>query len=123
MFYDKYQKLCHQIGKSPFAVARDLGISSRTQGNWKSGSEPRYGTLKRIADYFNVDVSYFYEDDETLDHKDDNLVAGFIEEMRQKNTLTEDENLMLMMFRSVTDEQRQELIRIAMKMVLKDETR
>ena len=122
MFYDKYQKLCHQIGKSPFAVARDLGISSRTQGNWKSGSEPRYGTLKRIADYFNVDVSYFYEDDE-IESKDDKLVENFIEEMRQKNTLTEDENLMLMMFRSVSDEERQELIKAAMKMVLKDETR
>lgn len=122
MFYDKYQKLCHQIGKSPFAVARDLGISSRTQGNWKSGSEPRYGTLKRIADYFNVDVSYFYENDE-IESKDDKIVENFVEEMRQKNTLTEDENLMLMMFRSVTDEQRQELIKTAMKMVLKDETR
>lgn len=122
MFYDKYQKLCHQIGKSPFAVARDLGISSRTQGNWKSGSEPRYGTLKRIADYFNVDVSYFYEDDE-IKSKDDKIVENFIEEMQSKNELTEDENLMLMMFRSVTDEQRQELIKTAMKMVLKDETR
>ena len=122
MFYDKYQKMCHQIGKSPFAVARDLGISSRTQGNWKSGSEPRYGTLKRIADYFNVDVSYFYQDDE-IESKDDKIVENFVEEMRQKSTLTEDENLMLMMFRSVTDEQRQELIRIAMRMVLKDETR
>lgn len=122
MFYDKYQKLCHQIGKSPFAVARDLGISSRTQGNWKSGSEPRYGTLKRIADYFNVDVSYFYGDDE-IESKDDKIVESFIEEMQSKNVLTEDENLMLMMFRSVTDEQKQELIKTAMKMVLKDETR
>ena len=118
MFYDKYQKLCHQIGKSPFAVARDLGISSRTQGNWKSGSEPRYGTLKRIADYFNVDVSYFYEDDE-IESKDDKLVENFIEEMRQKNALTEDEQLLLDMFRSMTDEQKNALMKEAMRIKLK----
>lgn len=114
MFYERYQKLCHQIGKSPFAVARDLGISSRTQGNWKSGSEPRYGTLKRIADYFNVDVSYFY--DEPND-KDDHLVADFIDEL--KRDLTDDEQLLLDMFRTMTDEQKTALMKEAMRIKLK----
>lgn len=126
MFYDKYKELCAKKGVSPFAAARDLGISSRTQGNWKKGSSPRIGTLLKIADYFRVDVSYFDEDDDDgIDNtiEDTPIVRSFIEEMRQKNVLTEDENLMLMMFRSVTDEQRQELIKAAMKMVLKDETR
>ena len=123
MFYEKYARLCAERGLSVTGVARALHITPNAPSAWANGATPRNSTLKRIADYFNVDVSYFYEDDETLDHKDDNLVAGFIEEMRQKNTLTEDENLMLMMFRSVTDEQRQELIKKAMKMVLKDETR
>lgn len=122
MFYDRYVELCRKNGMSPTGVARKVGISSRTAADWALGSEPRNSTLKRIADYFNVDVSYFYEDDE-IENKDDHLVEGFIEEMRQKNVLTEDENLMLMMFRSVTDEQRQELIKAAMRMVLKDETR
>ena len=122
MFYDRYVELCRKNGMSPTGVARKVGISSRTAADWALGAEPRNSTLKRIADYFNVDVSYFYKDDE-IENKDDKLVENFIEEMRQKSTLTEDENLMLMMFRSVTDEQRQELIRIAMRMVLKDETR
>lgn len=116
MFYDKYQKLCHQIGKSPFAVARDLGISSRTQGNWKSGSEPRYGTLKRIADYFNVDVSFFYEDDE-IESKDDKLVENFISEM--KRDLTDDEHLLLDMFRTMNDEQKNALLKEAMRIKLR----
>ena len=122
MFYERYLELCRQRGLSPTGAGRRIGISSRTSANWAFGAEPRPDTVKRIADYFGVDVSYFYEDDE-IENKDDHLVEGFIEEMRQKNTLTEDENLMLMMFRSVTDEQRQELIKTAMKMVLKDETR
>lgn len=122
MFYERYLELCRQRGLSPTGAGRRIGISSRTSANWAFGAEPRPDTVKRIADYFGVDVSYFYEDDE-IESKDDKLVENFIEEMRQKNVLTEDENLMLMMFRSVTDEQRQELIKAAMKMVLKDETR
>lgn len=114
MFYDKYQKLCHQIGKSPFAVARDLGISSRTQGNWKSGSEPRYGTLKRIADYFNVDVSYFYD---VVESKDDKPVENFIGEL--KRDLTDDEQLLLDIFRTMTDEQKTALMKEAMRIKLK----
>ena len=116
MFYERYQKLCHQIGKSPFAVARDLGISSRTQGNWKSGSEPRYGTLKRIADYFNVDVSYFYEDDE-IENKDDKIVKKFIDEL--KRDLTDDEQLLLDIFRTMSDEQKNALMKEAMRIKLK----
>ena len=118
MFYDKYKELCAKKGVSPFAAARDLGISSRTQGNWKQGSEPRFGTLLRIAEYFHVPVSYF-EDDE-IENEDDKIADTPLvrEFMKQMNELTEDERLILMMFRSVTDTQRQELIRIAMKMVL-----
>ena len=115
MFYEKYQKLCHQKGLSPFAVARDLGISSRTQGNWKSGSEPRVGTLKRIADYFNVDVSYFYHDD--IKSNDDKLVENFIDEL--KRDLTDDEQLLLDMFRTMTDEQKTALMKEAMRIKLK----
>lgn len=122
MFYEKYARLCAERGLSVTGVARALHITPNAPSAWANGATPRNSTLKRIADYFNVDVSYFYEDDE-IESKDDKLVENFIEELRQKNVLTEDENLMLMMFRSVTDEQRQELIKAAMKMVLKDETR
>lgn len=122
MFYEKYARLCAERGLSVTGVARALHITPNAPSAWANGATPRNSTLKRIADYFNVDVSYFYEDD-VIESKDDKLVENFIDEMRQKNVLTEDENLMLMMFRSVTDEQRQELIKTAMKMVLKDETR
>lgn len=60
MFYDRYVELCRKNGMSPTGVARKVGISSRTAADWALGAEPRNSTLKRIADYFNVDVSYFY---------------------------------------------------------------
>ena len=120
MFYEKYARLCAERGLSVTGVARALHITPNAPSAWANGATPRNSTLKRIADYFNVDVSYFYDDeDEYAESKDDKLVENFIEEMRQKNVLTEDENLMLMLFRSVTDEQRQELIKTAMRMVLK----
>ena len=125
MFYDKYEELCRKRGISPFAAARHLGISSRTQGNWKKGSAPRFGTLLKIAEYFNVDMSYFddeitNDDDEITDAiKDTPLVQEFIDEMKKKNALTDDEQLLLDMFRSMTDEQKTALMKEAMRIKLK----
>lgn len=118
MFYERYLELCRQRGLSPTGAGRRIGISSRTSANWAFGAEPRPDTVKRIADYFGVDVSYFYEDDE-IEHKDDKLVENFIEEMRQKNVLTDDEQLLLDMFRSMTDEQKTALMKEAMRIKLK----
>jgi transcriptional regulator with XRE-family HTH domain len=118
MFYDKYKELCAKKGISPFAAARDLGISSRTQGNWKQGSEPRFSTLLKIAEYFRVDVSYFDDDDDKLtdEIEDTPLVRDFIKQM---NELTDDEQLLLDMFRTMTDEQKTALMKEAMRIKLK----
>lgn len=39
----------------------DLGFSTAIATKWKNGSVPRSTTLLQIAQYFNVDVSYFEE--------------------------------------------------------------
>lgn len=51
MFYDKLKPLCHSKGITPWRMATDLGISPRTQANWKKGSEPREETKIKIAEY------------------------------------------------------------------------
>lgn len=56
MFYDVYEKLCRKIGKSPSAVANELGLSSGTMPRWKAGAVPRNAQLRLIADYFGVTV-------------------------------------------------------------------
>ena len=56
MFFDNYVRLCNAIGKSPSLVANELGITSPTVTRWKSGSEPRYATLTKVADYFGITV-------------------------------------------------------------------
>lgn len=57
MFYEKFIKLCSQIGKAPSAVAIEIGINKSTVSNWKNrGTSPTDTTAQKIADYFGVSV-------------------------------------------------------------------
>ena len=58
MFFDTFSRLCNEKHKSPNAVAKELGIPSGSITNWKNGTNPRHGTLLKIADYFDVSVDY-----------------------------------------------------------------
>lgn len=59
MFYDVYIELCHNNGKSPSAVAQELGINKSNVSNWKNnGYTPRGAVLNKIAEYFSVSVDY-----------------------------------------------------------------
>ena len=58
MFWDKFVTLCSAKGISPNGVCADLGLSTATATKWKKGAIPRDTTLKKIADYFGVSVSY-----------------------------------------------------------------
>ena len=66
MFYEKYARLCAERGLSVTGVARALHITPNAPSAWSNGATPRNSTLKRIADYFNVDVSYFYKNFPTI---------------------------------------------------------
>ena len=58
MFWNRFVELCNQKGVSPNFVAKELGITSGSVTSWKKGSVPRDTTIKKIADYFGVPVSY-----------------------------------------------------------------
>lgn len=63
MFWDKYFVLCSKIGKTPNAVAKEIGISSGTLTGWKKHNKvPLDMTIKKVADYFGVPISYFSEE-------------------------------------------------------------
>lgn len=62
MFYDKFLELCIKNNQSPSAAAIDAGFSNAAAAGWKKGAVPRYSALKRLADYFDVPVSYFSEE-------------------------------------------------------------
>lgn len=57
MFYDQFHRLCMAKGVTPTQVARDLGLRQSTVSMWKKqGTTPKYDTLRKLADYFRVDV-------------------------------------------------------------------
>lgn len=56
VFYDNYLRLCNSVGKTPSAVALEIGLTKPSVSRWKSGSMPTDATLKRIADYFGISV-------------------------------------------------------------------
>jgi transcriptional regulator with XRE-family HTH domain len=58
MFWNNFVELCNANGKSPNKVCNELGFSNNTATKWKQGSIPRDTTLRKIADYFGVSVSY-----------------------------------------------------------------
>ena len=56
MFWENFQKLCSEAGKSPNAVAKELRISSGTVTEWKKGRSPQNATALKVADYFGITV-------------------------------------------------------------------
>lgn len=59
MFYERYCELCRECGKSPSAVAVEVGISKSAVSTWKNmGRIPKMEQLQKLADYFQVSVDY-----------------------------------------------------------------
>lgn len=84
---------------------------------------PKYETLHRIARGMGTSTEVLISkcDDFRIDISEDDspLLKGFIEELKEKDRLTDDEQLLLEIFRSMTDEQRNTMIREAMRIKLK----
>lgn len=65
--YEKYAKLRDARGLTDYAVAKSCGIGRSTMFDWKSGrSTPKQDKLVRIAEFFDVPVSYFYDDETNM---------------------------------------------------------
>ena len=63
--WDKFKKLCDEKGLKPNNVAKEIGIASGTITNWKNGKgTPKIDKLKKVADYFNVPLYYFLNENE-----------------------------------------------------------
>ncbi len=93
MFWNNFVKLCNKTGKSPNGVCADLGYSTAIASKWKKGAAPRDTTLKKIADYFGVEVSALTSDtpeplrsastDSELDELTQGLTDEEIEELKR----------------------------------------
>ena len=67
MFWEKFITLCNNIKKSPNGVCSELGFSTAVATKWKNGAVPRDTTLKKIAEYFNVNVNYLKADEDKIE--------------------------------------------------------
>ena len=83
MFYDKFIALCRDYGVKPTPLITSLGLSSSNAAQWRKGSTPRPQVLQKIADYFGVSVSYFYEDEK----KDNSELNALLETMARREDL------------------------------------
>ena len=54
LFYLNFVRLCNKIGKSPSAVAEEMGFQRSVVTRWSNGSAPRKATIEKIATFFNV---------------------------------------------------------------------
>lgn len=56
MFYVNFINLCNSIGKSPSAVAEEIGIMRSTVTRWKQGKSQTDANIQKVANYFGVTV-------------------------------------------------------------------
>lgn len=68
-FYESYIQLCLERGLKPTPAAEAAGLPKSIVSKWKSKPEsfPNTQTLKKLCDYFKVDIDYFLNDDEAND--------------------------------------------------------
>lgn len=61
--YEKFKRLLDANNVTPYKVAKETGIATTTFTEWKKGNyTPKKDKIQKIADYFGVPISYFYEE-------------------------------------------------------------
>ena len=70
MFYDKFIQLCEMHNEKPTPLLNKLGLSSTNLKRWKNGSSVSFDTISALAEYFQVQESYFFdgEDDASVEY-------------------------------------------------------
>jgi len=61
--YSKFAKLLQENKITAYRVGKDTNIPTSTLSDWKTGrSQPKIDKLQKIADYFDVPITYFIEE-------------------------------------------------------------
>lgn len=67
MFYTQFLKICKENNVKPTPLIKSLGFSTGNLKKWSEGATVNSDILAKLAEYFNVPVDYFFEDDEPAD--------------------------------------------------------
>ena len=65
MFYTQFLKICKENDVKPTPLIKSLGFSTGNLKKWSEGATVNSDILAKLAEYFNVPVDYFFEDDES----------------------------------------------------------
>lgn len=66
--YEKLERLLKDRGISAYKMCKDTGISRSLVSQWKSGAfSPKHDKLKILSEYFDVPMSYFYDDEQVYE--------------------------------------------------------
>ena len=80
---ERIVELCQKKGISQSQLERDLGIAKGSVTKWKT-KEPRPSTLRKVADYLNVSVTYLMNSEEaeqpTLTRKNERDIGKALKE-------------------------------------------
>ena len=125
-FFRTYKELCEKEGKSPNAVAKELGISSGSVTAWKQGRTPKYETIEKIATFFSTDIEDFFlsnqpRTDEEVE-QDNIFLDGYLlgKDLAQKEQpaptdgdgLTEEDKRIIELLHQLTPENRERIVEI-----------
>jgi len=62
--WEKFEELRIKRGVSAYQVCKAIGEPTGMISNWKAGRyQPKSDKIQKIADYFGVPVSYFFNDE------------------------------------------------------------
>lgn len=85
MQYEKLEKLLKERGIKAAELSRQTGVTTQALSAWKNGTyTPKADKIQKIAEYFEVPVSYFYEEDIIPGYYYNEDVAELAEEMALK---------------------------------------
>lgn len=60
--YEKFEALLNEKGVTAYQIAKATNVPTSVFYDWKAGRyEPKVDKIKKIADYFGVPLTYFYE--------------------------------------------------------------
>ena len=98
-FYEKFMALCAESSIAPSKVAEAVGLTRSAVSGWKAGRyEPSGLTVRKVARFFGVPLSYFIEQPDQKDaevaalkrrieelEKDNNLLRNILEVVLEKH--------------------------------------
>ena len=95
MFYDRYLYWCNRIGKTPSAVALEIGLKKSSVTRWKNGGGVTDATAKKVADYFGVSIAEFLGDKKEKPTAESSELSKDIQELTTLLESLSDEKLQM----------------------------